>query len=748
MGLFSSEYKTYVATVAQRVIKDDLLPNAMKTGVSNAIFKGTDIIDEVMEGLVGGLGLKTEQMFDYAGNHYTHGLPSGQFTAANAGLEEYSTVLSAQEGSPVSIVYYRYGHANLLHLGWMQLIAVHGYNPSTNELPGLSAEKLWPVYLKDMVVVVPSLDAVDPTALELWGIAARAGYTKARPYAGITGSLLEPSPVEVNPSAMTPYVRVSYTWQPMVPAGGDVSFTLPNLEDDFTIQLASLFDPEADYFHAKYRVGGVDKYAAYKVGTGTYPALDDLHLPPPSLGGTFFPFAYFRYNKRSEIVDKETPSYITTKKLVKYLGMDFDQVADTIDQNPNIADVEQAMLMLSVPAVTSDHLEQRYLFDFFQEMWAADPNQLNTLTSASWIEFFAGNASAEDPIKGGLIIQDKRFKMALTHSGITRERKAGSIGVIGAHDSGTQTSPVVRAYFDPTQETTQYATETIKQHYYRRQISQGIYDEIVVSNLRMRYHVFGIYTVTADEDQDILLVPLDHALTKHYSITDRETLYARSLHYIFNSRVVVEIRWYQQDFFQLFMVVVAVVIAVYTGQFEILAQALAGSSAAVITLAVNLLESMVLSTAFKLFAKEVGGQAALVIAAIAVVVAGIQVLESGSIAGAPWAQDLLKLATGLTKGVSAYYADAMKDLAGDAKAELEWEDQAKKDLEAGQKLLENDNYLNPFVIFGESPNEFYNRTIHSGNIGTISISAISNYVETALRLPRLDDTLGDHAHAK
>jgi hypothetical protein len=38
-------------------------------------------------------------------------------------------------------------------------------------------------------------------------------------------------------------------------------------------------------------------------------------------------------------------------------------------------------------------------------------------------------------------------------------------------------------------------------------------------------------------------------------------------------------------------------------------------------------------------------------------------------------------------------------------------------------------------VFGETPDEFYNRTIHAGNIGILSVDAVSNYVEMQLRLP-------------
>jgi hypothetical protein len=45
------------------------------------------------------------------------------------------------------------------------------------------------------------------------------------------------------------------------------------------------------------------------------------------------------------------------------------------------------------------------------------------------------------------------------------------------------------------------------------------------------------------------------------------------------------------------------------------------------------------------------------------------------------------------------------------------------------------------VIFGEAPEEYFNRTVHSGNVGILGIKAISDYVDNALKLPELHETI-------
>ncbi|OZB40381.1 MAG: hypothetical protein B7X50_08605 [Alishewanella sp. 34-51-39] len=78
-------------------------------------------------------------------------------------------------------------------------------------------------------------------------------------------------------------------------------------------------------------------------------------------------------------------------------------------------------------------------------------------------------------------------------------------------------------------------------------------------------------------------------------------------------------------------------------------------------------------------------------------------------------------------------------------------DQKWAELEEVKNLLGKENLLDPFefigkeprVIFGESPDQFYNRTIHSGNIGVLALDANSSFIDISLTLPKLPQTFGE-----
>jgi len=740
MGLFSSKRVTQVGTTVSRAIEDETVPQSVKNGTIKAIFNDGNFPDYVMEELVASIGVRAERMYAYAENNYTHGLPSGEIYSSTQGRQQVEVVIEAFEGQQVLIEYSRFGPPNTLHIGWMRLVDEYGYNQATNELAVLSAQKGFPVYLKDMVVVVPAsqADTFEVGSLDQWGTAASAGYTPERlASGGALSNLAGPSPILKSPTATELQLKVSYVWEVVQTVG---PFSTKTLNEESITILPTGFNDEADYFHAKYTFNNQTKYWMYEYGAGTYPTLDAVFVNGPQVSGSYFPFAYFRYNKQSVISNKTTPAYLTSKKMVKYLGIDYDTVAEAIDENPDIGDVEQAMLTMAVPALSENPIEARYLFEYFENLHAVmGGTTLSALTSIS--DRLSGNSTAKNTI----VIKDAQFKMAITNDGIHKRIVAGSIGKIGTHNNSFVITNVETSFVDSESGQTSVSVTPIKTHAYRRQIAPGLYEEVKVRNLKMSYFVFENYTTVGDETDDILLIPIDRTISQRYSIGDREILYARSLHYVFNSRIVTKVKWYQTGFFRDLLIVISIALAIYDGGATLGAVlGLTGTAAIVATIVIQLIVGKVLAVAFKYFVKIFGAEVATAIAILALLYGGYQVLQAGGVAGAPWAQALLELSTGLQQ---AAMVARFEDLLGEVAAFQLFVEEQTTLLETSKQLLENSTLLSPFVIFGESPEDFYNRTVHSGNIGVLGITAISSYVDIALTLPKLNDTLGEETYA-
>ena len=739
MGIFRSKFVTQVGTSVSRVIKDDTIPQSVKTGSIKSILNDGNLPDYVMEELVNSIGVRAERMYAYAENNYVHGLPSGEIYASTQGRQEVETVIEAvierSEGQQVLIEYSRFGPPNTLHIGWMTLVQQYGYNQVTNELAVLSAQKGFPVYLEDMQVVVPAsqVDTFEPGSLDQWGTAASAGYTPERlASTGFLSSLTGPSPILKSTTATQMQLLVSYVWK--------TAAVLNPIQTESITIVPSGYDDEADYFHAKYTFNNQTKYWMYRYGAGDYPTLDGVFVNGPTVSGEYFPFAYFRYNKQSVILNKTTQAYRTSKKMVKFLGIDYDTMAEAIDGNPDIADVEQAMMVMAVPAVSTNPIEARYLFEYFNTLHSAmDGGTWSQLTNIN------SNLSGNPSTKHAIIIQDAQFKMSLTNDGIHKRIVAGSIGNVGTHNNSYESSGFETVFIDPETGNSSITTTPIKTHVYRRQIAVGLYEEISVSNLKMTYFVFENYTTVGDENDSILLIPIDRSISKNYSIGDREILYSRSLHFVFNSRVVTKVKWYQTGVFRALLFIVAVVMAIYDGGATLGAYlGLSGTAAIVATIVIQLIVGQVFAVVFKFFVKAFGVEVAQAIAIIALLYGGYRLLQNGGSLQGTWASQLLQLSSGLQ---SASLQDKFSDLLAQQDQFNLFVEEQEELLENTQKLLETSNLLAPYTIFGEKPEDFYNRTIHYGNIGTLGITAISSYVDIALTLPTLNDTVGEEIYA-
>lgn len=748
MGLFSTKYKTYVNTQVSRVVPDDGIPNAAKTGLIKAIMDDGDIPRYVMEEISSGIANRAERMFEYGQKGYVHGLPSGYAKDSSMGRAQVQAVLDVLEGASVDIDYLHAAAPNTLHIGWMKLMEQFNYqeDPNTIEHPLTGMNR--PVFLKDMLIMVPRrmIDVAQSDAIAQWGPSPKGGPAPGRQGfpPGIARSIVAHSMPVYDQAASDDYVRVVWAFQDPGTYLDGIYVPGRLYEEAIDIPIEG-YDEQAQYFHVRYTVRGVTKYWIYKIGSGGYPQLDVM-VDAPVEQGTFFPFVYFRYNKKSTNEDKNSEEYKSSKKICRYLGMNFNQVCEAIDENPDIDDVEQAMLIFATPVNSQIQLEQRYLYEFFENMYNTAGNLTPTQTQA---QIRANLTFGGEIVRNGIVIQDKKFKMAIANAGMYKRRVTGTIGEIGFVTSGFETRIIQKEFAEPETTNVYLVDQPIDVHHFRKQVSHATYEEIEIVDLKTMYYIFGNYTALGEDDKDTLLVPLDRSITTKYTAYEREIIYSRALHYVFNSRTVVATKWYQSFFFQMFILAVAIVLTVISMGADggtTLGAALAGlTTAQIINMALlGLLKYVVTVVAVKLFVKLVGIEAAFIIA-IAAALAGYAVkMDIISLPGAPMAQDLLGISSSLIKGVNTEVGNKIQDLMGEANEFSAFIDSQNEILETAQQLLENkNNLLSPYTVFGETPDDFYNRTVHSGNIGVTGFNAIQSYVDVALKLPSLDETVGE-----
>lgn len=730
MGLFSSKSVTTVGTQVQRVMEDTNLPDSVATGVMKNLYNEEDqMVEYVLEELVKSVAVRAPRYFNYGRDHYTFGLPKSSLKTSAAGKDATLAAIQKAVGGAINLQYYHFGAYNNLHFGWKTLVDQYGYNSSTNML--MVDGK--PVYLKDMQVVVTNatLDELANGSMDQWGLAANARYVPQDLTSGLLTVVKSATPFAVDAAAASDYILVTYCW---VDSAGKLQTSA------FQFPVTGL-DPVADYHQAMYTVNGREYYWTYHHGDGTQPAVDAVFDTVYATGGSFFPFMYFRFNKTGANEDKTSTWYKDSVKMGQMFGMDFDTIAETMNQNPDIKDVEQAMMVMAVPANTTNQLEQRYLFDFFSGVYSElQPVKGATSTSLDFmnIHLNLGDTMQETSI----IIQDARFKMALAYKTIVKKLVPGNIGKVGSYTSGDNATTQNISVPMVGGGTIDWSTPQ-ELHWYRHQLTDNVYEEIQVHGLKMTYWIFEGYTTTGDGDSNILLIPIDQEITKHYSLPDREQLYARSMQYVFNSRVITKLKWYQTGIFKALMVIIAVVITIYSYgmSWQALVAAIGSATAAQIIsyILIKVIEYYVMKYAVQWFVKEVGAKFAFLAAIVIAVAACYQIYTNGALTWLPSGTQLLQASTSISSGVSNQFKNDLNDLLNE-KTDFQKEVDAKEKLiDEADKLLDTGLRVDPLVIFGETPHEFYQRTVHSGNIGVVGIDVVTNYVDIALQLPKITD---------
>lgn len=734
MGLFGGKTKVHKATSVSRVIRDSMLPNSVKTGAVKAIFAKEDNADlsaYVLEEISTSVGIKVNQMYNFAAKDTLYGVPSKQFVTRKYGQDAIEGILKGLYGHSVKIEYSYLAAPNILHFAWERLVSNFGYDTSNNELRNISTGNQ-KAYLDDIRIVLPTEgeNEYSSSATEQWGISAKGGYKPWEPLNANLGILYEEVVVGTTGNSVEDFVTVTYGL-----VNPDVR-PLRVTKTTFNLQLP-ITDLLTDYYQVCFTVDGIRHYWSYRKGSGAYPALDSAGENATPLG-TFLPIVHYRDNYRPVNLTWNSPEHKYNKRLSKYLGINYDTMADEINTNPDITSVVQAVMMFAVPANTGNPHDAQYLFEFFNQVFEQDGSgQTDPVPTVSSLFRRDKLASAN-----AIVIQDKTFKCSLSYAGISYQRKSGKLGSIGTYQSTYGNQPITRKYFNV--DTGEEYEKTIYQtaHTYRKQITEDLYDEIQVAGMTMTYWLDGQYTTVSNNGGENILVPVDKAILDRFSVPDRETIVARSMHMIFNSLYIQELAWYETGAFQALLMIVSIAVTIFSGGAGAFTSALAtGGTVALAaiwnTVLAPILTGVVLDQASKLFVKVFGEEFTFLLA-LAAVVYGSQFAGKST-----FADVLVKLGNSLINEAQASYAQRTQDVLEELTEFQEYTKDMYEQLEATSAQLLGDNLLKqvPYVVLGESPAGYFNRTVHSGNIGAQSINMIRNYVDLSLQLPKPSDTL-------
>lgn len=747
MGLFSSDTRTSVGTSVVRVMEDEKIPDTVKHSIMKTIMSGEgQMTDNILEDILNGPTVNIERFYRKAKDgDYIYGLPNAHVMNRNDGSDVVKNRLEVIEGQPITMQYLEFASLHPVHAAYEYITTTYNYNRTTNELPVLSAAKGFPVYLSYITPVFPVAGMSDT---EIGTVNNRYD----NPTSGYS-----PDRMAQQNNLLGDY-RLNGVAEFDATGGKRARIYIAWVDDTDTIQRQEIgldlsgYPIDFEYFQAKYTTqDGATKYWTYQDDKGTYPEIDAIFRVSYTNPGTYFPFVLFRRNRtnRTHQAVRDTEEYKSTADLVDTIGMDFGAMGDSIHENPDIADVEQAAMMMAVPANSQNPLDLRYLFDFFSWLQQQQPE--------------AGVSVArykDTPRTNNAIVwRDADFRTILSYGGITKKLKPGKLGKPGTYHGSLDSYTITETFEDIQYErgdesgtTTVEISQTVQVRVYQHQVNESMYEEIRVTSPTMRYDIWEGYEYLGASDSDKLLIPVDRSISDKYNLIDKEKLYYRSLQFVFNSRVTETVKWYESGLFQFVLIVSAIALTIYSGgaAWQTISAAV-GVTATVIAIAKVILISIAIQQASKLVIKELGPENGFLVAIVLVATAFVDYTGVINIGSMITAQTLLVASSGLSNAVASYASELSSKYQSEMQSFNLMAEKKTEELEEAMALLDNDSILDPFefigkepkIIPGESPDNYYNRTIHAGNIGMAAIKSVESYVDISLTLPDIQSTIGD-----
>lgn len=768
--------EVYVFTANVPLLEDGQIPDTPPNSTVRSVLTNSDISRGLAQDIYSNASYRASTVYRYGRDHYIHGLPTSTFFIDNILEPETLAILTAQYGAGVSIQYHKYGDFNGLHHAWQRLIDVHNYDPSTNIVTGLKAEyeatvpaPVYPeiakvmsdVYLENLVYfsdITPEGTEEPPNPVgNLWGTAPNNRYI---PWAntrigdpnwgGYEGSPYIVAFVTYRVTTTTEVITETDPGDPgaMPPVPPTTVTTYVDTHEYFyeTKDITVTAVPEADkYFHTYFTQGGVHRYWIYGSGTGTYPVLDAAE--DNSLGDDhgFMPMVIFRNHEKHWAAEenKDDDQHKSATKLMRRMGYSYQTIGDQILENEEIGDIEQAAFLYAIPTGSEDQDSLQYLHTFFKWWGETDPNNLGALQTTP----------STSRISEALI------DLAYIHQGIVTELVPGTIGdidfVTETQGSVVKVNPFLALFEDGFN--TENANITVTDYVYEKQLADNVIERVTITDLRLQYKISRKYNLSVSTAAGgKVLIPINYNLmTDNFNVNERERIYSRSEHLVFNSKVTVHVSWYETGAFKAFLTVIAIVVIVaslgtttkfvLTVYAQILAIVGTVAVAVILTAIVLVTINMIVEYGFALVVEALGPKYSLYLAVIAIAVS--QFMPSGSV----WAKNLLFAGNGLAKASNTEFAALtneyrLKSAEFKLMAEEKYDEVEK--LQRELDSLYNEDVIDsivmvPLTVPGETPSEYYSRTIETNNIGALVYDIIEYHSELGLALPSFRDSIGN-----
>ncbi len=780
MGLFSSRKKTYVSSVAYSLGEDDgpKKQEFLKTTMMNAVLSESDISRSITRGYLNGQGIALRNAYRYARDKYVGGLPTSQGRYIDSlDLTELTTVLKVKH--PIGEIDYNTVIAATADYEWWAeeyLADKYGYDRRAMEFdrPPAGVERTANVAYDleadgQIKILLMNNDGSTqvinfrPSGYVQMAEYIHCAYTLKQEFDTSTGTVVrDKTPGEVNSFSTT--VTIVERTEEIQTTTTRVTITVDTPEAGKTTVLTE----------SQTVVLSRMKYFIYRLGEGTYPTLDAL-LSSAALAVPYFPAIPLRVDNRSVVTGshKNTDKYKTGKKFLNKLGLDIDDIAEKIEDNPQIGEIDFAFIVLGVQLKVQSQEGKRYLYRFFQHLRNISAPDVTPALHRQWGSLFDALAAALENQRArttppkvnrleifnakdrknnyDILLQWNYIDTTLQTGQVFPGAKPGDVSI------GMQGGEVVRSFRWMNVEMESSILMA------RRQIDANTYEQLEISGLYYENFIYDGKSVSIsawdafnDTEEEGFIIPLNQQILNDMPLKESTDLGYHCSHIVFNSYKVVRRRWYQRGIFRIILLVIAVIVTIFfppagasmIGSFIGGATALTGLAlsiavAVVYVLAVTVLANIVMKVATEVFGAKWGA----IIATVFSFISGNwqAIMRQGFSTFILTAANLLR-ATGALLQVYGQYANGkVQDILAEmSDLEKQWDDKFNELEKMMEKMLGNNSHIIDIQEITEATNAkffekrstFLGRTLLTGSdIAAITTGQIENFVETSLRLP-------------
>ena len=724
MGFFSSRDRVSASMGNFRLVQE--ATNVASDSVSDSIFNNKNITDNLLDSILGSLALKADSLMRYAISHSALGINQGKYEGHTL-IDDatLATVTATEVGATYGVAINSAIKANLT-----PVLAISEYLINSRGFDGTNINN-------------------PPNAISGAGSVtiSTASYNKSNHTVTVTYQA-------GTTSQYYPYYTTFSTYNETVSVDPTLILGMPYVVTQY--QLLNSSGQVTSGFHWWF----------YYIKSNTHPSIITIesHSDPEN---TFFPVIPIRRDNQDLTASflQHTTLYKTSKTLLKKIGIDINQLSSNLNQNPSIGDIDHAYVLFACDLETTSQAGMTYLFDFFNNFVAS---QVYTSTYMTMHTTATNNYRIINDVVYGF---NYEIKFIVANKTIS----TGSIGKIGhvtkqyqyvpfppppVDSNGDPITPIGFGYHEQSLSPSQLII--------KKQITATTYETITVSGLYCEYSITGssyAYPISAsildliDGDADHkFLIPLHYHIAKSIPTLTRNALYEECLIMHVESYQVTHVKWYQRGFFKVFVNVVSFALIVFSvGQSAWLTTLVtainSGAWAIVASMILKAIAiSLIVSYGMKFVVQALGLENSIIAAVVAIAVAAAT-HKYDKLAGflkayeLPTAEHLLQGTYALIGAIENYTQEKITDIQNQfsnftAESELKL-----KLLEDAEDLLGTKHQVDPFYFMNyqdkftqvpnESPDSFYNRTIHNNNIGVLTKNVISNYTDYLLKLPEV-----------